>query len=308
MTTSSMLRNFPGLPTPPHFLYKYLVAERADDVLQNGMVRFTHLLNTNDSFEVRTTFKQFAGPRFQAYFLEEAHNKINDSFVNAAIEQAMVKAGLTQIPSSFLRNFAEQELGQSLTDVLKQHLPDIVPMVVQNINSRRTPEEWLSELGGQLLCFSLSERADSAPMWAHYAGGHTGFVMRFRSQHDWFARKDGSNKSRLQKVSYIDGQLDEPLEDAQAAFISKKRDWEYEREWRLNCGVKDIEKTIPVPDDPIHLIEFPADAVDAIIVGEKSSQDTVGKIQQILERKYPHAGLFRAFANRRTHTFDLVPI
>jgi len=303
-----MLRNFPEPPAPPQFLYKYLVAERADDVLKNGMVRFTHLINTNDSFEVRATFKQFAGPRFEALLIEETHSRLDDNFVNAAIRRTLSEVGIQQFPPDLLRQIAEQQLGQSLTDALKQKLASLVPMAVQSINSHRTPEDWLNELGSELLCFSLSERADSSPMWAHYAGGHTGFVIRFRSQHDWFARKDGSSKSRLQKVSYIDGQLGEPLEDVQAAFISKKRDWENEREWRLNCGIKDIEKTIPAADDPIHLIAFPADAVDAIIVGEKSSQDTVGKIKQISEHKYPHAGLFRAFANRKTHTFDLVPI
>ncbi|TZG36532.1 hypothetical protein [Agrobacterium sp. B1(2019)] len=48
---------------PPPTLYKYMVAERIDGVLEQGMVRFTHLLDTNDSFEVQKTFRRFAGPK-----------------------------------------------------------------------------------------------------------------------------------------------------------------------------------------------------------------------------------------------------
>jgi hypothetical protein len=48
--------------TTPRYLFKYLSVARVDDVLEQGTVRFTALLNTNDCFEVRSTFKQLVGP------------------------------------------------------------------------------------------------------------------------------------------------------------------------------------------------------------------------------------------------------
>lgn len=52
-------------PRPPTSLYKYLSADRVDDVLRFGSAKFTPLANTNDIFEVRKTFERFAGPRFR---------------------------------------------------------------------------------------------------------------------------------------------------------------------------------------------------------------------------------------------------
>lgn len=48
------LDDFDNPPSQPRYLYKYLSAERVGNVLEGGTVRFTPLMNTNDTFEVRS--------------------------------------------------------------------------------------------------------------------------------------------------------------------------------------------------------------------------------------------------------------
>ena len=62
-------------------------------------------------------------------------------------------------------------------------------------------------------------------MWGHHANNHRGFVVAFDTSHRWFSTRKDGQKNRLQRVKYFDGKLDEPLNDIQAAFISKLTDW-----------------------------------------------------------------------------------
>jgi hypothetical protein len=165
------------------------------------------------------------------------------------------------------------------------------PQVDPDDTNVKKPEDFLEELGSTLLCFSVSERYDLPTMWAHHGGGHTGLVIVFDTNNDWFKRDNKHDESKLQKIVYVDGQLDEPLENLQAAFSSKATDWANEREWRLNCGMKHIEKTIDLGSNKIHLRSFPPEAVSAIIVGAKASLDTIYRVRDILSDKYPHAKL-----------------
>jgi hypothetical protein len=165
----------------------------------------------------------------------------------------------------------------------------------------------LERMGRELLCFSLSDRMDIAPMWAHYANNNRGFVVAFRSEHEWFRRRKNGEDTRLQKVTYFDGKLDEPFENVQAAFISKTTDWAYECEWRLYAKEGQVDRIVGESSDPIHLIDFPPDAVDRVILGSKSSDQTSRRIREILASKYPLARLVRAVPDPNHPTYQEVP-
>lgn len=71
------LDDFDNPPPPPRFLYKYLSAERVGNVLEGGTVRFTPLINTNDTFEVRSTFEKLAGPKFILMLSEQMDTTVS---------------------------------------------------------------------------------------------------------------------------------------------------------------------------------------------------------------------------------------
>ncbi|MDK4736234.1 hypothetical protein [Rhizobium sp. CNPSo 3490] len=97
-----------------------MVADRLDDVLQAATVRFTHLMNTNDLFEVRRTFDKFAGPRFMefmgAMLEEEMHSQKLDDRIAAHLQEI----GLGVFPVHLAKEFFGKAYGRSLDDHLRQ--------------------------------------------------------------------------------------------------------------------------------------------------------------------------------------------
>lgn len=300
--------DFGALETPPPpLLYKYMSADRITDVLEGGMVRFTHLLNTNDSFEVRKTFKTFAGPRLKELMRIALEMAMTPAHIEKKIKEKIAERGL-RMSTVEVRKMLEKQAGVSIEQALRMQATPLIEMFAASFDRVKRPEDFLEELGSTLLCFSLSERFDLPAMWAHYGGGHTGIAVVFDTGNEWFTREAKPAESRLQKVVYKDEQLEEPFENLQAAFSSKTTDWAYEREWRLNCAMKQIEKTIDLGSDQIHLRSFPVKAVSGVIVGSKASADTIAQVRDILVRKYPHATLQRATPQRMTSTFNLEEI
>ncbi|MDK4736233.1 DUF2971 domain-containing protein [Rhizobium sp. CNPSo 3490] len=169
-----------------------------------------------------------------------------------------------------------------------------IGMLASQLNDPETIASLLKRYSGDLLCFSLSATCQSPVMWAHYAGNNSGFVIQFDTNHQWFRRRGDGSATRLQRVSYLDADLEEVLQDPQGAFISKSAEWSYEQEWRLYCGIQHIEKTVGSAADPIHLMSFPRDAVSAVILGPKASQEATTRARDIMAASYPNAQLLVA--------------
>ncbi len=299
--------DFDTPPAPPRHLYKYLSADRIGNVLEGGTVRFTALLNTNDSFEVRSTFKKLAGPRFLKMLAEQMDVTVGEANIDAMIAEQLKEAGLGWFPKEIALQMIEaQHGGEFLSMVRAQMQTAVDTLMLPYLNDPKNAETLLEKLGRELLCFSLSERFDSAPMWAHYAANHAGFVVAFDTEHEWFKRRKNGQKTCIQKVTYFDGIVEEPLENVSAALISKTTDWAYEKEWRLYVKKDQVDATFGDANDPVHVLNFPESAVERVIVGSKATAETVSRIKSVLSRKYPHARLTRADPNRNTHSYDEV--
>lgn len=293
-------------PLPPAQLYKYVVADRLEDVLATSTVRFTQLMHTNDTFEVRRMFRTFAGPRLRSVLNQMIEERIEDSEINKMLVKKLQETGFAGVPMRRARKMLERQLGRPIKEYLRSELAEHVQLFTRGLNDPELIDNFLRDFGQSLFCFSLSETYQSAVMWAHYAGNGSGFAICFDTANRWFRARDGKEGTRLQKVEYLDGQMDEPLEDLQAAFISKGADWSYEREWRLYCGEQHIERTVGPETDPIHLVSFPRSAVHSIILGAKSTMATELRAREIIAARYPATRLFRASPQKFGQGFDLL--
>jgi Protein of unknown function (DUF2971) len=286
--------DFEQQPTPPTYLYKYLVAERLDDVLKTGTVRFTQLMNTNDLFEVRRTFRKFAGPRFMRFMSAMLEEKLRIESLDERIAAKLREIGAAGKPIRQVKRMFKKLHGQTIEEYFRAGMDDSIGLLASHLNDETTIADFLTGYAQDLFCFSVSATWQSAPMWAHYAGNNSGFVIRYDTAHEWFQQRIDRTSTRLQKVAYLDAELEEALDNVQGVFISKSSDWSYEQEWRLYCGKDHIEKTVGSPVDPIHLIGFPRDAVSAVIIGSKASQETAARAREILAAQYPKANLLVA--------------
>lgn len=289
---------------PPSIVYKYVGAERID-VLRNGNIRFTPPLNTNDIFEVRQTFEMLAGPKMQELFAERAAAlDINDTLVNA-----MKDTPLAGMSPDALKQFFKAKTGENLETSLHEILGVVLnDALFPTMNSPKVMDDLLTKLGSDLICLSLTERFDSSPMWAHYAGNSTGFVIAFATDSIFFRRGDAGKRQGLHQITYFDGKIAEVMDDVYAALMSKQEDWAYEREWRLYAKADQASKTLRVGTDTIHLVDFPREAVQRVILGLRASEELDADMRSLLADQYPHAQLTRVQANRATASLTEVPV
>ncbi|MFC0340241.1 DUF2971 domain-containing protein [Paracoccus niistensis] len=287
--------DFDNPPLPPRFLYKYLSAERVGNVLEEGTVRFTPLLNTNDTFEIRSTFDTLAGPKMLAMLSEQMDKTLSEEMVRKLIAGILKEKGLGFLSPELVLQIAEQRYGGCFMGILRAEMQQAVDrMLIPYLNDPVNVKNLLEEMGRDLLCFSLSERMDSPPMWAHYADNNAGFVVAFNTENIWFRQRKNGEKTRLQKVVYFDGKIDEPLDNPQAAFISKTTDWSYEREWRLYIKEGQADLTVGTVENPIHLLKFPPEAIDRVILGPRTLPEVAKHVCDSVAAHYPHAKVTRA--------------
>ena len=99
---------------------------------------------------------------------------------------------------------------------------------------------------------SFSEVPDSLLMWAHYGGAHGGIVMEYEFDEGPARRGDSRNPVRvrynldrpklteleiLKFACRVDGMKEEDLKQRvfEGVWLTKSRDWAYEKEWRVIC-------------------------------------------------------------------------
>ncbi|MGQ3228759.1 MAG: DUF2971 domain-containing protein [Blastomonas fulva] len=283
-------------PLPPAIVYKYVTAERID-VLRNACIRFTPPLNTNDIFEVRQTFDLLAGPQMQELFAHEAA-AID---INATLVEVMKGTPFAGMSPVALKQFFETATGEDLATSLQGLFGTVLnDFVFPKMNSPKMIDDLLTKLGSDLICLSLTERFDSSPMWAHYASNSTGFVIAFETDNIFFRRGDAGERHGLQKITYFDGKIAEMMDDVYAALISKQQDWAYEREWRLYMKAEQASRTLSAGDDTIHLVVFPREAVQRVILGLRASGELEANMRSLLADQYPRAQLTRVQVDRGT--------
>ncbi len=285
---------------PPSILYKYLSDERVEDVLGNGSVRFTPLENTNDLFEVRAPFKNFAGPKLIKTieysmgrdFGDDDFNRLFKKSFDIFIKQNRIPLQDRDQLFKYIKNTMGKEIREKAENGIKKTNLELIP----SLNSKEQINKVLKAIG-KLLCFSLSECANINLMWAHYANSHKGFVIAFDTESAWFKEWKNEESKHLLKVHYFDDKMKEPFDDPYKAIVSKKTDWEYEREWRIYTEEYQADAIKETTEEPIYLMNFPPEAVQRIILGTKINPEVESRIKEIVDAKYPHAKIYRMRSN-----------
>lgn len=134
---------------------------------------------------------------------------------------------------------------------------------------------------GTVRILSFSEDAKHPLMWAHYADSHRGICLGF----------DTSYLTRIAQVRYPTRipRLDPKLPDArklEAAFLTKRAAWSYEREWRI------IQSE--AAEDSYSYINFPPHAITEVVLGHRITEDDEDWVRQWLRLGECKARLRRA--------------
>ena len=142
-------------------------------------------------------------------------------------------------------------------------------------------------------------------MWAHYAKGHTGFVLEFDGSHDFFkGDKPVFGFAKPEPVEYSSErprmQIDDP--NMPAIFFTKGIPWKYEREWRYLKAIKDADVLCEQPNAlPVALFQLPPKCIVSVILGCYRDQALENKILD-LRRDCPELRHLRIQQARASNT------
>lgn len=287
---------------PPPLLFKYVIPERLD-VLEHAQIRFSPPLNTNDIFEVRQAFDLLMGPKMQGLLKELATEVDIDGAIREALDDSPVAFLNVDQAKSLFSTFG----GGGAENLMRGLLDDFIDHMPAQLNAQNTLDKLLDRVAGNQLLLSLSEKPDSSPMWAHYAANSSGFVLAFDTSSDFFRRGERHEMQGLHKVEYFDGRVSEIVENPYAALISKMSDWSYEHEWRLYAKIDESSDVREVNGASIHLVRFPREAVQRVILGLRASQQIEEDVRSVLESEFSGVPLMRLEANRSTATLTEIP-
>lgn len=306
-------------------LYKYVTAERMD-VLTNGHIRFTQHQDLNDPFDLSPFVEAIIGegemPRFvrgleqlaeerarhenavanATDLLEKmllSNEKVQGRAVPTDEERARIRISVEQI---FLNNPEQATAFNELYGIVARGVIPIaasmLPEVEKNV-AQQIPQ-MLNELVGIL---SLTERPDNPMMWAHYAGGHTGFVLEFDSANSFFYYPSKKGESALKPVRYGERRVIKSLvadaSNVEDLFFVKTPEWSYEEEWRLVQSLEDADLVVGAR---IHLFAFPPDCITGVILGMKMEEHRRRALIEFLQTdsRYTHVDIYQATLDAKT--------
>ena len=276
--------------------YKYVSAERID-ILQNRLIRFTQPPALNDPFEAKPHFYKLGSKEEFAKNYAEA---IRRYIYRVWVDYCRV---LGNDPGRFaLANKVEKD-------------PDYAEWLYKNLH-KQNPQNLLPNLRERFYnlhntagILSLSKTPDNLLMWAHYAEGHTGFVLMLEGSHDFFKGNDPlPGFAKPERVEY---RLERPRMTAEETskeaalreiFLVKGLDWKYEKEWRYLKNINDAhKKIINVNNSDVHLFRLPPKCIIGVILGCYRSQELEDKILA-LQREDPEFGHLQIQQARASET------
>jgi len=248
------------------------------DILLKGQIRFSQPSAWNDPFEVQPYYKD--------------HKSLNP----------------------FQRLFELSKLINHLIET--NNLPSIEEY--KKVGREITKDDIYSFIHRNIVGLFLTEDKENLLMWAHYASNHTGFIIEFDTNNNFFHNIDkylfrvacDNKRPELNKDEFASlivklvGLMQENKKIPEDYFnkisyvFRKSLDWEYEKEWRLitttdkAINYKEFKKNINVIPfggdnelnrglygaDYIAKLEIPISCIKAIYCGKRMKRRKVRKL------------------------------
>lgn len=281
----------------PEKLYKYMTFEAGINSLNAQTLRFSSPFRFNDPFDGVTPF-----------ILETSNMNLKNEFINAL---------KNFLKSDELHKFkiVSEETIQQLRYTCKHEVNKIPFKADFLINSIRN--NILKPM--RILC--MSSRNDSILMWSHYAKDHQGLVLEFNRNLKFFK---GFNKVNYDtKPLRLRGHFLKDItlknttsqNEIKSLFLTKYKDWEYEREWRNIIGLDKFAEEIEQLFDSIQLplyqkwklkksiqnneeivdFYFSKQALHGVYVGLNCNILDELKVCELIKEKYGKVPVYKSF-------------
>lgn len=203
-------------------LYKFVGSKEAVCAIARGSIKFTRIDELNDPSELVPLMNRDAVRESLANVRRNGYS--DEQFMwlrrQGTVLQLLSPETLI-IPAPTTKDQANRILNFPVYDNLR-FMEQQVLKTIKLIRSR-------------VGIFSLTERYDSLPMWAHYAAQAKGYVVRFNGLDKEYPGDETGSLNDLKPVKYVEdlvGLTHDPSTQDNL-FFCKLQDWSYEREWRV---------------------------------------------------------------------------
>jgi Protein of unknown function (DUF2971) len=300
-TRSGYIRFLPIRPLERVFMrfFKYVTADIARTILENGTLRFSSPAMFNDPFDTQFDLHlEFD----EATIIDLVLDEFWKIFSGQKILEPANRLG------HVLELFLARERGLTPDEIFRRHEHQIRDAVAKSIAEAKTRitafhgRQRLLLRNARLLC--LSEVHDNILMWSHYAQNHSGAVLEFDSDE----RKDSPFKmaervvysktmprlmNEKQMVQFLSGQWRmNPYEIMHNEIFVKADDWSYEKEWRIWLPDRDADR------DFIY-IQFDREELVGIYFGCRMSEQHRTALLDTLIKHFPNASACQARKSAR---------
>jgi len=265
-----------------HF-FKYMTASTAKIVLENRTLRWSTASLLNDPFDMQFDMTiDIDRDKFQKAVMEKTWGLYaSDQPIPAANELGIMMELLRRSPEKLSKEEFYEEFGAATFEGYDRMLA-----AIPKTNEDARPHIETNKV------LSLTTAPNNNLMWTHYADGHSGVVLRFRSIPEL-----DSPYGMAKPMNYVDEVphlfSEEELVDIAAGIsnidvraildkiiYTKSSDYSYEREWRISTG---SGRTA----DPFEDIPFGLNELDGIVFGLNTSDVDRAEIEA-LAAKYPN--------------------
>jgi hypothetical protein len=135
-------------------------------------------------------------------------------------------------------------------------------------------------------------------MWGHYAAGHTGFAIGFRTDAPSFHQRLDGGSRNLRRVndSYLRPAVDTVDElGEQEMLLAKGSHWQYEKEWRMFESPFNSDENQPIKPG-VWGFRLEPDSVERVVFGVRIAPEPEARIMAVLNPlEFKHVILIRAY-------------
>ena len=259
--------------------YKYVTADVAKKILNNLQVKCSSPLLFNDPFDSQIEIQHDVAGSEE--LIKRTTGKICE-LMKPILKDGNVKQAHELV---FNEIMTDSKFVNDRQIAFEQFYPEINEKILEFAKKDRI--------------FCVSEKKDNLLMWVHYATEHQGAVIQFRcipeKETALCAAKPViySDKMPLLTVEdFFKGELAINKYILNEMLLTKSRDWEYEREWRVILMRQDQSKDY----DLRGIFE---DELEAVYLGCRMSQGDKKEIVDIIKTKRKVTKIFESFNDRQ---------
>jgi hypothetical protein len=276
------------------------------------MIRFTQPAAFNDPFEMNPYLEAIATDEYIERRMAKQHEADVLKAYNEHPFSFKWRIPFRKYFARFDKETMLKKLKEAATGPALTHARESLPIAINDAVG--------------ILC--LTETADNLLMWAHYAASHSGLVLEFNCDNEFFVRHfpngtmlnpTGFDADLRKDYGFLRRVEYSPLRPALTVgevtsfdrFLVKSIEWGYEREWRMLMPFPYADKKIESADgQPIYLFAIPLAAISKVILGERTSGAIENEVKAIVSSnpETTHIRIERMTLNPKEFKLSPVPV